>query len=64
VNRRPVRAGVDQRADGLVRSDRLPLSDQGMGHDAAHPDTKVDDGSVRTDRDAEERHQVRALGMW
>ena len=60
----PVRSGVDQRADGLRRWDHLPLSDQSMGHRTSHPNSEVDDGSIDSDRHADEWHQMSALGMW
>ena len=59
-----VRSGVYERADGLCRRDRLSLSDQRMGQCATQPDSEVDDGSLGSDRDADECHQMSAPGMW
>ncbi len=64
VDRSPVRSGVNERAYGLGRRDRPPLSDQRMGQCASQPDSEVDDGSIGSDRDADQCHQMSALGMW
>jgi hypothetical protein len=54
---------VDQRADCLRRSNRLASSDQAVCDSAAHPDAKVDHRPIRSDRDADDRHQRRMFGI-
>jgi hypothetical protein len=63
VDRSPIRTGVNKRADGLGRWGHLASSDQRMGQCSSQPNSEVDDGPIESDRDANDWHQMSALGM-
>jgi hypothetical protein len=49
--------------DELAVRKHVP-SDQRMGQCSSQPNSEVDDGSIESDRDANEWRQMSALGMW
>jgi hypothetical protein len=64
VNRSAVRPRVDEGTNRLEWCNCLTLSNPCVRCGAANPITEVNDRSIDSDRDPNQRHQRSAPGMW